>query len=56
MPKLWIDDKMYSVEAEVRDYCEKIEERIKKLEAENKKLIKGQKAMLQAGSGGKAVD
>ena len=34
----------------------KLEERIKELEAENKKLIEGQQAMLQAGSGGKVVD
>jgi hypothetical protein len=38
MPKLWIKNKMYSVEAEVRDYCDKIEERIKELEQENRLL------------------
>jgi len=33
MPKLWIGNKMYSVEGEVRDYCEKLGERIEELEA-----------------------
>ena len=34
MPKLWVDKKLYSVEAEVRDYAEK-------LEAENERFKKG---------------
>lgn len=33
MPKLWIGDKMYSVESEVQDYCETLEKRIEELEA-----------------------
>ncbi len=37
MPKLWIGDKMYSAEAEVRDYCEKLETKIAELEAELEK-------------------
>lgn len=32
MPKLWIGNRMHSVEAEVQEYCEKLEERIKELE------------------------
>ena len=39
MPKLWIGNKMYSVDdEEVCDYCEKLEKQIKELEAELTRL------------------
>lgn len=38
MPKLWIGDKMYSVEGEVRDYADALEEANAKLRKENKRL------------------
>ena len=35
MPKLWIDNKMYSVEAEVRDYCDKLEDALREIVKES---------------------
>ncbi len=32
MAKLWIGNKLHSVESEVQEYCDKLEERIKELE------------------------
>ena len=42
MPKLWVDKKLYSVEAEVRDYAEELEienERLRKMLEKHKARI-----------------
>ena len=39
MPKLWIDKKLYSVEGEVRDYADALEEENAKLKEALENLI-----------------